>query len=318
MKQATLILFFAMFIAKNSFSQWTVSGTNIFNNNIGFVGVSNSTPGTSLDIGNVTKSTFAAVNTDILGLQVRSSSSQTSAFKLGSFFYNSQTVANTAGISALNGYVLSSNASGTVGVMNSIQGTTEHNGSGTITWDRPFFASGLLTGSGIITNWASFYGGGVTITSSSTITNGYGLYLAAFPGGVTNKYGVYAVDANAMNYFAGNVGIGTTNSGSFKLAVEGKIGAREIQVLSTIPFPDFVFEKNYNLMNIDSLKNFINVNKHLPNMPSAAEIKENGGIELGSLSEKLLQKVEELTLYIIDLKKENEEMKIELRQLSSK
>lgn len=96
MKKSTLILFFAIFVAKNTFSQWTVSGTNIFNSNTGFVGVKNSSPGTILDIGNVTKSTFAAVNTDILGLQVRSTSTQSSAFKLGSFFYNSQTVANAA------------------------------------------------------------------------------------------------------------------------------------------------------------------------------------------------------------------------------
>jgi hypothetical protein len=71
----------------------------------------------------------------------------------------------------------------------------------------------------------------------------------------------------------GNVGIGTTNPGSFKLAVEGKIGAREVQVLATTPFPDYVFEKNYSLMNINALEDYIKLNKHLPNVPSASDIK---------------------------------------------
>lgn len=116
----------------------------------------------------------------------------------------------------------------------------------------------------------------------------------------------------------GNVGIGTTNPGTNKLAVEGKIGAREVQVLSTNPFPDYVFDEHYNLMDISALNQFIKLYKHLPNIPSSDEIKEKGGIELGSLTEKLLQKVEELTLYIIDLKKENEEIKAKLQELSGK
>ncbi|MBC8032554.1 MAG: hypothetical protein H7Y03_00290, partial [Chitinophagaceae bacterium] len=115
---------------------------------------------------------------------------------------------------------------------------------------------------------------------------------------------------------SGNVGIGTANPGTFKLAVEGKIGAREIQVTATNPFPDYVFDKNYKLKTLKELYDYIQKNKHLPNIPSAQEVKEKGGIELGDFSIKLLEKVEELTLYVLQLKKENEDMQEQIRLLS--
>jgi len=62
----------------------------------------------------------------------------------------------------------------------------------------------------------------------------------------------------------GTVGIGTSNTGSFKLAVEGKIGAREIKVTLDNPWPDYVFEDKYPLMNLADLDKYISINKHLP------------------------------------------------------
>lgn len=116
----------------------------------------------------------------------------------------------------------------------------------------------------------------------------------------------------------GNVGIGTDNTGTFKLAVEGKIGAREIKVTLTNPWPDYVFGKNYRLPNLAEVEKHIKTYNHLPGMPSSAEVEKNGGIELGEMNRKLLEKVEELTLYMIDLKKENEQIKAELKRLSGK
>jgi hypothetical protein len=108
----------------------------------------------------------------------------------------------------------------------------------------------------------------------------------------------------------GKVGIGTANTGSFQLAVEGKIGAREVMVL-TGAFPDYVFDSKYKLRDLKSLENYINENKHLPNVPSAAEVEKNGGIELGQMNTKLLEKVEELTLYIIEINKKVERLEKE-------
>jgi hypothetical protein len=108
----------------------------------------------------------------------------------------------------------------------------------------------------------------------------------------------------------GNVGIGTNNfkktgtdSLFFKLAVNGNIRAKKVVVETN--WSDFVFDKNYNLMPINELEKYIDINRHLPDVPSADEVKNNG-IDVGSISALLLQKIEELNLYVIELKKENE------------
>ncbi|HEY8938506.1 MAG TPA: hypothetical protein VIM65_24970, partial [Cyclobacteriaceae bacterium] len=94
----------------------------------------------------------------------------------------------------------------------------------------------------------------------------------------------------------GNVGIGTSltnNPNSYKLAVKGKIGAQEVQVENTsTTWADYVFEKNYKLMSLGDVESFIKSNKHLPEIPSADEVKENGH-KLGEMDVLLLKKVEE-------------------------
>ncbi|MEE9349318.1 MAG: hypothetical protein V3U80_04665 [Flavobacteriaceae bacterium] len=113
----------------------------------------------------------------------------------------------------------------------------------------------------------------------------------------------------------GNVSIGTTESATgFKLSVGGKIMAEELKVQLEDEWPDFVFEPNYNLYSLDKLEKYIDRNKHLPNIPSAEEVKENG-IEVGEMNAKLLQKIEELTLYVIEINKNNEKLKKELEEL---
>ena len=116
----------------------------------------------------------------------------------------------------------------------------------------------------------------------------------------------------------GQVGIGTENIGSCKLAVDGRIGARGIKVTVDPNFPDYVFEPSYKLRPLANLEQFINQNKHLPGIPSAEEVKKEGGIELGDMNVKLLEKIEELTLYVIELKKENEQMKKEIKAMKEK
>lgn len=107
----------------------------------------------------------------------------------------------------------------------------------------------------------------------------------------------------------GNVGIGTTPQANYRLAVEGKIGAREVQVIAPgAPWPDYVFEDDYKLMPLEEVEARVKAEKHLPEIPSAKEVEENG-VALGEMQAKLLRKVEELTLYLIDLKKENEALK---------
>lgn len=114
-----------------------------------------------------------------------------------------------------------------------------------------------------------------------------------------------ASGSNIYNTNAGGVAIGTTNPGTFKLAVEGKIGAREVQVTSTSPFPDYVFEADYPLLPLDELESHVRTLKHLPGLPTAADVAREG-INVGQLQTQLVEKIEELTLYVIDLQKANE------------
>ena len=110
---------------------------------------------------------------------------------------------------------------------------------------------------------------------------------------------------------SGRVGIGTMN-GDHKLNVKGTIKAEEI-IVDEVP-ADFVFEDDYELMSLSKLEQSIKQNKHLPGIPSAKEVEANG-VSLGEMQTKLLQKIEELTLYVIDLKKENEMFKQRLALL---
>lgn len=97
----------------------------------------------------------------------------------------------------------------------------------------------------------------------------------------------------------GDVGIGTSSPDA-KLTVKGDIHAEEVRVDLTVPGPDYVFEEDYDLLSLESLQNYIQENKHLPEVPSAAEMEEDG-IDLGVMNMLLLKKVEELTLYQLEL-----------------
>ena len=98
----------------------------------------------------------------------------------------------------------------------------------------------------------------------------------------------------------GSVGIGTRNPGGWKLAVNGKIRSKEIKVETA--WSDFVFENDYDLPTLKEVEKQIKEKGHLKNIPSAEEVSKNG-IFLGEMNAKLLQKIEELTLYLIQQEK---------------
>lgn len=111
-----------------------------------------------------------------------------------------------------------------------------------------------------------------------------------------------------------SLGIGTPGSDSWKLAVNGKIRAKEIKVETG--WADFVFYDTYMLPSLEEVEDHIKKKGHLKNIPSAEEVEKNG-ILLGEMNAKLLQKIEELTLYLIQQNKEMKVLKERIKTLEN-
>ncbi|CAH0304347.1 MULTISPECIES: hypothetical protein [unclassified Pedobacter] len=114
---------------------------------------------------------------------------------------------------------------------------------------------------------------------------------------------------------SGNVGIGTISPRE-RLSVNGNIRAKEIKVEAT-NWPDFVFKEEYQLPSLKEVEKYIKANKHLPEIPSAAEI-EKDGVQLGEMNRLLLKKIEELTLHVINLDKKMTALEEENKNLKKK
>ena len=94
--------------------------------------------------------------------------------------------------------------------------------------------------------------------------------------------------------------------------MNGTIHAREVKIDVT-GFADYVFDQNYKLMPLNKVEQYVKANSHLPDIPSATEVGKNG-INIGEMQNKLLQKLEELTLYVIEQQKQIEQLKQELKK----
>jgi hypothetical protein len=116
----------------------------------------------------------------------------------------------------------------------------------------------------------------------------------------TGFYGNVSGWGLIMNTNTGNVGIGTLNP-TYKLSVNGDIRTKEVVVETG--WADYVFDKKYNLVPLEQVEDYIRQNGHLPNIPSAKEVEEKG-LHVGDIQKKMMEKIEELTLYIIEIKKE--------------
>ena len=113
----------------------------------------------------------------------------------------------------------------------------------------------------------------------------------------------------------GYVGIGTRYPDAL-LTVSGQVHAQEVKVTVAAPGPDYVFEKDYKLTSLEEIKTYIDQNKHLPEVPSAKEMKKNG-VQLGEMNMLLLKKIEELTLYVIEQNKKTDDQNRRLSALEA-
>ncbi|MBC8046138.1 MAG: hypothetical protein H7Y00_05035 [Fimbriimonadaceae bacterium] len=132
---------------------------------------------------------------------------------------------------------------------------------------------------------------------------------------------VFASNATTRMYIdhSGNIVMGgatVTPKSGYKLSVDGRIVCEELRV-EIYPWADYVFNEDYTLMDIDALEKFITENNHLPNVPSAEEI-QNNGLHVGEMQVTMMEKIEELTLYIIELKKMNDVLAQKITELENK
>lgn len=127
------------------------------------------------------------------------------------------------------------------------------------------------------------------------------------------------IDMLTVSHTTGNVGIGTTDTKGYKLAVAGSAGivAEKVVVKKQINWPDYVFNESYNLSPLTDLETYIKKHNHLPEVPSAREVEQEG-VDLAKTQSVLLKKIEELTLYVIEQDKQNQKLQQRIERLESK
>lgn len=299
-----LLLIFVLYPAINANAQqWTASGTNIYNTNSGNVGIGLPNPSYKLVVqGEI------HVNKNFPYLQLNSS-----YWNSSSFIQNGVTQA-----AGTNGnYMVFYNPAS--------KGFNFRQGSYDAMTIQPDGKVGIGSSSpaGLLEIKGPFNGTSQVIINSTAsnaelrfshndVYKGFVWYSAendamAFGrGGVNNSIFINS---------AGNVGIGTALQ-DFKLTVNGNIKAKEIQVVANIP-ADYVFEEDYFLKPLEEVEAYVKEYKHLPGIPSANEIKEQGW-QVGEMSNKLLEKVEELTLHIIEQNKKINLLQEEMSRIKAK
>ncbi|MEO1049305.1 MAG: hypothetical protein AAFX87_01675 [Bacteroidota bacterium] len=195
-----------------------------------------------------------------------------------------------------------------------------NDGSGESTASYNFLSSSFSGNTGTL------YGVRSWVTGASNSTQ-YGVYSQMTGTGSGTKFGVYSTVPDSTDwagyflgrsYFSDKVGIGTTNPSIYTLAVKGDVGVdglihtEELEVMN-LNLPDYVFEEDYELRSLDQVESYIKEHKHLPEVPSAQEVAENG-MNVKDMNNALLKKVEELTLYIIEQNKRIERLEEELKK----
>ena len=187
----------------------------------------------------------------------------------------------------------------------------------------------------IITNWRDplclktngniVMNGKVGINRENTTAN----YTLAVDGGLLSMGRFNVISEDTIQIIAkdgvyskpillkGYVGINTDNiANGYALSVNGSIIAEKVMIKYHTEWPDYVFESDYKLMSMHDLRTFVTQNKHLPEVPSATEIEN--GLDVGQLQGILLKKIEELTLYTLQLQEQVERQQAEIEELKSK
>ena len=145
----------------------------------------------------------------------------------------------------------------------------------------------------------------------------YGVYGSA-SGSTGTRVGVYGTASGGTNnwagYFSGNtivtgnLQVGLNAASGYKVAVDGKVICEELVVQNSTAWPDYVFEPDYALRSLEDVSAFISAEGHLPGVPTAEEVAANG-IATGAMQAVMMEKIEELTMYVIALERQLETMR---------
>ena len=282
----------------NTSSPWSTSGNTTYYN-LGNVGIGTNTPGYALDVAGAINATSILVNGSPL-----SAPSTPWSLNGSNAFYSSGNVGigtNTPGYAldvagAINATSILVNGS----PLSAPSTPWSLNGS------DAFYSSGNV---GIGTNtpgYALDVAGAINATS--ILVNGSPLTSGSSP---------WSTSGNNLFYTAGSVSIGTNSVPSgYDFAVDGNIIAEGVTVLLSENWPDFVFVNNYDLWNLYQVETYIKRHGHLPNVPSAQDIRKNG-VQLGEMDATLLQKIEELTLHSIRQQKEIDSLRVINKKLTN-
>ncbi len=158
--------------------------------------------------------------------------------------------------------------------------------------------------------------GGVSIIRFQDNDNSTWGFLSNYPSAGKFSLYNYQSTSNALVMDSnGNLGIGTAYPGTYKLAVNGSIRAKEIKVETG--WADYVFREEYDLPTLEEVEKHIKEKGHLINIPSAKEVEEHG-VHLGEMNKLLLEKIEELTLYTLQQQEEIDQYRENMLQLAQK
>lgn len=131
--------------------------------------------------------------------------------------------------------------------------------------------------------------------------------------GMSYSYSAW-FNGGALNYFKSGVAIGTNDNKGYMLAVNGDAIFTKIKVKPYGNWPDYVFHSSYNLRPLNEVEQYIQQHHHLPEVPSAGEVKKDG-LDVGDNQATLLKKIEELTLYVIEQNKHIQELETQVKSL---
>jgi hypothetical protein len=151
----------------------------------------------------------------------------------------------------------------------------------------------------------------INLMPSASWTYGQVINLSSGAAGVLNETKVFALHRHDQpGDIVTIMGDGTVLAQ--RVVAAGYVCADEMRVRldpTSDCWPDYVFDPSYELLPLDSLGTFVETQRHLPGIPSAGEVAQQGSVEVGQMNIRLLEKVEELTLYILELNRANEELR---------